>query len=54
MGGVSAWWKIHTCVEMMPDDPDGVWSMLDDMTGETNVTIEDCIELCHAYKRIKQ
>ena len=41
-------------IGMMPDDPDGCWSELNDfafMTGNGEaVSIEDCVALCRAYK----
>lgn len=40
--------KVATVIELMPDDPDGVWSSLDD-DGD-NPDIETVCELCRLYK----
>jgi len=35
------------CIDMMPSDPDGVWSECNDSLG-LNLTVDDCVELCEA------
>lgn len=42
---------LHTAIELMPDDPDGVWSETCDSYGNNlHVSIEDICELCKLYK----
>lgn len=44
-------WMVVTAIEMMPQDPDGVWSTLDDYsTLGIDLSIEDCVQLCRAYE----
>jgi hypothetical protein len=41
-------------IGMMPDDPDGCWSEINDYSSLTGngelVSIDDCVALCRAYK----
>jgi hypothetical protein len=44
-------WKLHTAVEMMPDDPDGVWSeCCDGYCDNVSADIEDVVKLCMLYR----
>lgn len=38
---------LHTAIELMPDDADGIWSSLDDYG--INLDLEDIVELCAFY-----
>lgn len=46
--GVKTRWMLVTAIEMMPDDPDGVWSTMDDH-GKT-FCIDEVVELCEAWR----
>lgn len=51
LAGLSKRWKIHTAVELNPDDPDGVWSEVADGYGDNvHATVEEIVELCQLYK----
>lgn len=51
MAGLSKRWKLHACVELMPDDPDGVWSEACDGYGDNiHADINEVSELCELYK----
>lgn len=51
LAGLSKRWKLHTAVEMMPDDPDGVWSEACDGYGDNVAAdIDEVAELCALYK----
>ncbi len=41
-------WRLHTAIELMPTDPDGVWSELDDWNGPL-VEAYECRSLCELY-----
>jgi hypothetical protein len=46
--------ELHTCITMMPDDSDGVWSMMDDRIGSWgSPSFEDIQEACSAYLAVK-
>jgi hypothetical protein len=49
--GVGKRWKIHQCISMMPDDPDGVWSEACDGYGDNvHADVDDVCDLCRLYK----
>lgn len=51
LAGLSKRWKLHACVELMPDDADGVWSEACDGYGDNiHADIEEVSELCKLYK----
>lgn len=50
LAGLGKRWKLHMAVQMMPDDPDGVWSECCDGYGDNvHADIDDVAELCRAY-----
>lgn len=51
LAGLSKRWKLHACVELMPDDPDGVWSDACDGYGDNiHADIDEISNLCELYK----
>jgi hypothetical protein len=49
--GGSKRWKLHTAIEIMPDDPDGVWSETCDGYGDNcSASIEEVCKLCELYQ----
>lgn len=51
IAGLSKRWKIHTAIEMMPNDPDGVWSEACDGYGDNvHASIDEVCNLCRLYK----
>jgi len=51
LAGLSKRWKLHACVELMPDDPDGVWSDACDGYGDNiHADIDEVSKLCELYK----
>lgn len=43
--------RLHMTVELMPDDPDGVWSECCDGYGDNvHADLDDVVSLCRAYK----
>ena len=51
LAGLSKRWKLHACVELMPDDPDGVWSEACDGYGDNvHADIDEVSRLCALYK----
>jgi len=51
IAGLSKRWKIATAVEMMPDDPDGVWSEACDSYGDNvSADLDEVVELCTLYR----
>lgn len=51
MAGLSKRWKLHQCVELMPDDADGVWSEACDGYGDNvHADIDEVSILCELYK----
>ena len=49
--GLSKRWKLLVAIEMMPDDPDGVWSECCDGYGDNvHADLDDIVELCRLYK----
>ena len=50
LAGNNKAWKLHACVELMPDDPDGVWSDACDGFGDNvRADISEIVELCDLY-----
>ena len=41
-------WRLHTAIQLMPDDCDGVWSTMDDE--RESFSLEEIAALCRAYK----
>jgi hypothetical protein len=53
MAGLNKRWKLHAAVELMPDDPDGVWSGCCDGYGDNcHCDIDEVVALCAAYRRM--
>ena len=51
LAGLSKRWKLHACVELMPDDADGVWSEACDGYGDNvHADIDEVSKLCELYK----
>ena len=51
LAGLLKRWKLHTAVQMMPDDPDGVWSEACDGYGDNCcASVDEVVSLCRAYK----
>ncbi len=50
-GSIEDRWKLHTAIEMMPNDPDGVWSSLEGFSGN-DFDIEDICKACRAYESL--
>jgi hypothetical protein len=49
--GVSKRWKLHAAIQMMPDDPDGVWSECCDGYGDNvHADLDDIVTLCRLFK----
>lgn len=49
--GLSKRWKLNYAISLMPDDYDGVWSeACDGYSDNVSASLEDIIELCHAYQ----
>lgn len=49
--GMGNRWKLHAAVELMPDDPDGVWSEACDSYGDNvSADIDDVVKLCRLFK----
>ena len=50
LAGCSKRWKLALAVELMPDDPDGVWSEACDGYGDNvHADIDEVSELCKLY-----
>lgn len=51
MAGLSKRWKLQAAIQMMPDDPDGVWSeACDGYCDNVSADISEVVDLCRAYK----
>ena len=51
LAGVGKRWKLHQCVELMPHDPDGVWSEACDGYGDNiHADIDEVSDLCRLYR----
>ena len=49
--GLSKRWKLQAAIELMPDDPDGVWSEVCDGYGDNvSCDLDEVCELCRLYK----
>lgn len=44
--------ELHTAITVMPDDPDGVWSEMDDRYWGEGPDLEDVVQACRAYKAL--
>ena len=45
-------WFVHNAIELMPDDPDGVWATLnDDYFRQDVFSIEEIVNLCKLYNQ---
>ena len=54
MAGIGKRWKLHAAVQLMPDDPDGVWSEACDGYGDkVHADLDDICELCRLYVTAK-
>ena len=43
--------KLHAAIELMPDDPDGVWSEACDSYGDNcHASIDEIVHLCMLYR----
>ena len=50
LAGLGKAWKLHMAIELMPDDPDGVWSEACDGYGDNvHADISEVVELCQLY-----
>jgi len=48
--GISKRWKLHTAIQLMPDDADGVWSSAcDDYCDNVNADVDEIGALCRMY-----
>lgn len=46
--------RLHMTVEMMPDDPDGVWAECCDGCGDNvHADLDDIVELCKLYRAVR-
>lgn len=51
LAGLGKRWKLHTAIEMMPDDPDGVWSEACDSYGDNvSASIDEVSKVCDLYR----
>jgi hypothetical protein len=51
--GLNKRWKLHAAIELMPDDPDGVWSETCDSYGDNiSADLDDIAALCRLYKAV--
>lgn len=51
LAGRSKAWKLHLAIELMPDDPDGIWSHVhDDYTDAIPCDVSEIIEICRLFK----
>lgn len=49
--GICNRWKLHAAIQMMPDDPDGVWSEACDGYGSNvSADVSEVVELCRLYR----
>ena len=55
LAGLGKRWKLHEAVQMMPDDPDGVWSEACDGYGDNvHADIDEVAELCRAFQMVER
>lgn len=51
LAGMNTRWKLHAAVQLMPDDPDGVWSEACDGYGDNvHADIDEIVHLCMLYR----
>jgi hypothetical protein len=54
MAGLSKRWKLHSAVQSMPDDCDGVWSEACDGYGDNvSASVDEVAELCRAFQAVE-
>jgi hypothetical protein len=41
--------RLHTAISLMPTDPDGVWSEMDDWSGYS-IDLDDIVRCCRLYQ----
>lgn len=47
-------WKLLAAIQLMPDDPDGVWSECCDGYGDNiSADVDDIVQLCRLYKSME-
>lgn len=52
--GISKRWKLHSAVQLMPDDPDGVWSeACDGYRDNCHADIDEIVRLCMLYRNMR-
>jgi hypothetical protein len=44
--------RLHAAITLMPNDPDGVWSTMDDNMFGRGPDLEDCVRACRAYQAL--
>lgn len=44
--------EMHTAIALMPNDPDGVWSTMDDRHFGSGPDLEDCVKACRCYQSL--
>ena len=50
LAGMNTRWKLHSCIELLHDDPDGVWSECCDGYGDNvHADCDEVSEVCRAY-----
>lgn len=55
LAGLGKRWKLHAAVELMPDDPDGVWSEACDGYGDNahaHADVDEVVLLCALYRNM--
>jgi len=51
IAGLAKRGQLQSCIEMMPDDPDGVWAeACDDWRNIVSADLDEIVELCAAYR----
>src|SRR5574340_10382 len=43
-------YRLHTAVSLLPNDPDGVWSEVNDTYSGYSIDLDDCLKLCRLYE----
>ncbi len=43
---------VYISIQMLPDDPDGLWSSLEDYG--IHLSVEECVKLCDLYNKANQ
>lgn len=47
--GITHRWQVYTAIEMMPNDPDGVWSTFADDFDGWELDLDECVQLCRLF-----